>query len=78
MSATHDAENGATFMKHKLPTVEILPVEPGDRLVLHSDVAMTHDAIVRIRERFREEYPNNSLMILDKGMKLSVYRPEDG
>lgn len=54
--------------------IEVLLVEPGDTLVLSTDETFSRDTIGRLREMVRELFPDNRVMVLERGMSLSAVR----
>ena len=51
-------------------------IKTGDVLVLEIDKVLSMDAHVKINEILKAKFPNNKILVLDKGIKLSVKSQE--
>lgn len=50
---------------------------PGDQVVIQLDRDPTGDCVARIGEQLKEAFPDNKVIVLGRGVELSVVRPDD-
>ncbi|HEY6731889.1 MAG TPA: hypothetical protein VI039_12815 [Solirubrobacterales bacterium] len=55
-----------------------LDLGPGDQVLVQLDHDPPEDCVVRIAEQLKEAVPDNKLIVVGRGVELSVVRPDDG
>ncbi len=63
-------------MQIDLETVEVLPLQPGDILLVHVNGRISQAAESAIREQVQRLAPGHDVAILTEGMRISVIREE--
>lgn len=53
-----------------------LDVQPGDIIVLRTDLLLTQDQCVQLKERAEEQFTGFKVVVLTAGMSLAVLRDE--
>jgi len=53
-----------------------LELRPGDKIVIRTELMLTKEQVVYIRERFQPFVPDNEIIVLTAGMTMEVLRPE--
>jgi serine phosphatase RsbU (regulator of sigma subunit) len=54
-----------------------LTLNPGDIVVLSTDLLLDKDQCTALRDRGQEHFPDHKVVVLSAGIKLGVIRAED-
>lgn len=57
-------------------SVELLRLEPGDKIILTTPHTLSDAAISRLREQWERMFPSTRAVILEHGLQLHVLRGE--
>ena len=63
---------GAIVTEFKIESAQRVRLEPGDVLVVFSERPLPTSAGARISERLNAVFPDNQVVVLDKGLRLAV------
>lgn len=61
----------------RLPSIEVLRLEPGDILIVTPDHELTKEQADYVQSRFAGKLPGHEVLVVSDSIKLSVIRPED-
>lgn len=61
-----------------LSHISIMHIQPGDVIVANYPGVLTSGAIQNVNDSIRRVFPNNTVMVLEEGMTLSLVRETKG
>lgn len=60
----------------ELPRIDVVRLQHDDILVLHAEQVMSNKQVEDIAARAKERFPDQEVIVIDGGMKLSVVRKD--